>query len=206
MTKSSQRISIALILGALGAASCQTPAPPVRRSLQTSPELLTKSPADIAVLPVVDASRGGRLTRELREALREDIAVALARERFYSPLNVEYVDRMMAEQAVSVDDPAIVDAAWLAKVAGKFGEDAVLGVRVTRWDDSKLMADARVRFALEITMVDAATGKVLLSGQLEGEVKAGGEGPAPLGRIARARAAVRELARVLARELPRRRV
>lgn len=206
MTKSSQRISIALILGALGATSCRTPAPPIRRSLQTSPELLTKSPADIAVLPVVDASRSGRLTPELREALREEIAVALARERFYSPLSVDYVDRVMTKEAVSVDDPAVVDAAWLAKVTGKFGEDAVLGLRITRWDDTKLMAEARVRFALELTMVDAATGKTLLSGRLEGEVKAGGEGPAPLTRVARARAAVHELARMLAREFPRRRL
>ncbi len=182
-------------------AACQTLPPAVlSRSLVATPELTTRQPRDIAVLPIQDATAGRVLTANL-EHLRDEIARALARQA-YSPLSAGHVDARIGREASSKG--SAVDASHVRGLAPKCESDAVLGIRFSDWDESTLMDDARARFGAEVLML-ATDGTVLWSGRVEGSVKAGGEGPAPLTRAARSRAAVDVFARALIDELPPRR-
>ncbi len=190
------------VLLLLVAAACQTPAGGVFSSLETSSELLSTNPADIAVLPVEDATADGS-ARVVTDALREEIARALV-QRYYAPLAPAMVDDVLAGELAAPAAVSVLDASWLESVGGRFGEDAVLAVRITRWDASSLMATGVVRFAAELTMKAPAQPEALWSGGVHGEVKAGGSGPAPRDRTGRLRAAATEVAGELIRRLPRR--
>ena len=75
-------------------------------------------------------------------------------------------------------------------------------MRLTHWDASSLMASGRVRFAADVRLVAPDAEAPLWSGSLRGEVKAGGEGPAPRDRANRARAAADGFAKELILLLP----
>ncbi len=188
---------------ALALAACETAPPRVFSSLEASTELFAVNPADVAVLPIEDATPDGTAA-DVRTVMREEIAKALVL-RQYTPLAPAKVDEVLSGQTPAPPAVSVVDAAWLRSVQGKFGEDATLGVRVTRWDRSSLMSSGHVRFAAEVTMVSTRAKSPLWSGVLEGEVKAGGSGPAPRDRAGRARSAAVEFAAELVRSLPRRR-
>jgi hypothetical protein len=181
-------------------AACQSE-PPLRvaAALRASPELGTERPIDIALLPVEDATVArsfGVLELRLRQALVKQLA-----DRLYSPLAPEHVDRRLRETGkLATGSP--VDPSWLGGVRGSFEEDAVLGVRITHWDVSKIMETRRVQFAVEVLMLGAKSGATLWSGRMEGSAKAGGEGPAPLGREQRIESAVDVVADALSAELP----
>lgn len=181
-------------------AGCQSE-PPVRMvaSLRVAPELMTLRPADVAILPIEDGTLArsfGPLEGRLRAALVKQLA-----ERLYSPLAPDHVDRRLRDTGrFATGSP--LDAAWLGGVRSTFDEDAVLGVRVTQWDVSKIMDTRRVQFSAEILMLSSATGVTLWSGRVEGSVKAGGDGPAPLGREQRIESAADVVAAALAAELP----
>ena len=66
------------------------------------------------------------------------------------------------------------------------------------------MANARVRFAADVRLVSPKAEAPLWGGDISGEVKAGGTGPAPRGLEQRARSAAGEFAVELIRRLPRR--
>lgn len=187
-----------LLLGFV--AACQSE-PPLRvaAALRASPDLAVERPADIAILPIEDATVA-RSFGVLEGRMRQGLVTRLA-ERLYSPLAPQHVDQKLRE-AGKLATGSPVDAAWLGGVKGTCGEDAVLGVRITHWDVSKIMETRRVQFAAEVLMLGARSGALLWSGRIEGSAKSGGEGPAPLGREQRVESAVDVVADALARELP----
>jgi len=185
----------------IGLTACQS-RPPVELSpsLVASPDLSSRSPVNVAVLPVEDATPGQVLEPYLGQ-LRDDIAFALGR-RLYSPLAISMVDAKISPQQVGAG--STVDAAFVKGFAGECEEDAILGVRMTRWDERSIMDDGRVSFAAEVLML-ATDGARLWSGRVDGSVKAGGDGPAPLARQARSRSAISVFAQALIEQLPKRR-
>jgi hypothetical protein len=184
-------------------AACQTSQPvSVQPSFSTSPALSVRNPGDIAVLPVEDGTVGGAATRHLtflREVLQRHLP-----DRFYSPLTAQIVDAAVGSE-VRGQGETILTPAYLRRVAGKSSEDALLAVRVDRWDESTLLADKRLRFQVQAALV-ANDGEVLWSGTLIGEAKAGGMGAAPRERDAMARSAgelaMIELLNHLAQRMP----
>jgi hypothetical protein len=183
-------------------AACQTPLPPVHSSLVTSPELLTSKAVDIAVLPIEDGTPDRRPEGVLG-TIRDELASALV-GRLYSPMATAKVDGVLAREASA--RRTATDTAGLLALSGKFGEDAILAVRLRRWDSSSLMSDARVKFEADVTLFDSRTNRVLMTGGLEGQVKSGGEGPAPLGIEARHQDAGVQFGRLVAQHIPRRQV
>jgi hypothetical protein len=192
------------VLAALALAACQSVSSHIASTLVASTELAKSNPSDVAVLPVEDATFDGRV-RPWRDVIRAALARGLV-TRLYSPLALDKVDAVIERQGLRPGSATAIDASYLRGVAGKFGEEALLAVRFTRWDESSLMANARLRFACDLTMVDARSGSVLWSGGIEGEVKAGGYGPAPLGPEERARDAAQQVAVEVIDRLPKRRV
>ncbi len=175
--------------------------PPIEVSsgLRSSPGLRTLSPSDIAVLAVEDGTtdRGfGGLDPLFRRAFAEVLV-----QRGYSPLAASYVDQRMQESGkAGAGSP--VDPTFLSSVRDTFAADAVLGLRVTKWDARDVaLSSPRVGFRVEVLMLGAESGERLWWGSFEGRLKPGGEGTAPLGRQERIRAAADTLARTLGAEL-----
>lgn len=192
-----------LILASLLAACINTPASDVQSSLNAAPELYSSHPTNVAILPVEDATPDRRATPHL-DQMRSAVARSLVRQ-LYSPLGPRAVDAPLATEASAQQKPmSVTNAATLQRVAGKFNEDAILGVRVDSWDESSLMADNKVRFSADVALIDSKTKKMLWSGHLNGMVKAGGFGPAPLDRDEKARSAVEEFGWALVQRLPSR--
>jgi hypothetical protein len=194
-------VVLPVALAVLG--GCQSEPARIQPALHASPRLLAASPADIAVLPVEDATpdrRAEPVLVTMREANNQELV-----ERRYSPLAAGRVDAALGTGG-SNRRGGVIDAAWLGSLAGKAQEDALLGIRVTRWDTSSLMANARVRFAADVTMIDSKTKETLWSGNVDGDVKAGGDGAAPLDPAERARDAARRFGHELIQLLPRRRL
>ena len=191
------------MLLALAASAC-VPLPPaaVNSSLQASEALHSANPSNIAVVPVEDATAGGN-AREVLETVRQEICAALVRRR-YAPLSSRVVDPVVREQASGVANASFTRPEVLARIAGHLNEDAVLAVRITQWDESRIMANARVRFAAEATMLSATTKAVLWGGTLDGEVKAGQTAAAPRYRDERVLDVARQIARALISQLPER--
>lgn len=172
-----------LAAGFLLFAGCQTPEPVrVDANFVAAPALTAQSPAVVAVLPIEDGTGGTALDERLRTYIRQQIERQLV-DRKYSPLRSGFVD---AAGAVPAGE-SVLTPATLAKVAGRAGEDAVLAVRVGRWDESTLLKDRRLRFQFEAVMIGRDGAEPLWSGSIQGEVKAGGAGAAPLGRDPAAR-------------------
>lgn len=187
---------------ALALTACQAKPPQLYPSLEASTELLAANPSDIAVLPVEDATEE-RTAKAMLGLIRTEIALALV-QRMYSPLAPAAVDEVLAAQPTAAPTTSVVDAAWLHSVGGKFGEDATLALRITQWDATSLMATGRVRFAVDVSLMAPGGTSPLWGGELRGEVKAGGEGPAPRDRAGRSRAAAVQFAAELIRLMPRR--
>jgi hypothetical protein len=170
----------------------------------TSVDLIASNPVDVAVMPIEDATPGNAAEPVLGE-IRDSVAAQLV-TRLYSPIALAAIDRATPRDASSAGRThSVVDPAWLATVAGRYQEDAVLGIRITRWDKSSLMANAKVRFAADLTMIGSRDRKILWSGSVEGEVKAGGRGPAPLDGRERELSAGRQFAEQVIALLPKRR-
>lgn len=185
-------------------AGCMNPQPAdVQSSLNVAPELYSANPTNVAVLPVEDASPDRRAVPHL-ERIRTELARALVRQ-LYSPFSARAVDGPLANEAVAIGkDGGVTNASFLQRLAGKFGEDAMLGVKVDSWDESSLMADNKVRFSADVAMLDSKTKRMLWSGHLNGVVKAGGFGPAPLDRDEKAKSAAAEFAWQVIQRLPSR--
>lgn len=190
-----------MLLGSVLGACAYPPPVDLQPALVASPALAVVRPVDIAILPVQDATVAGVFAKH-RRTMRDRLGFALA-HRAYSPLAASHTDaRVTGDQ---MQRGSAVDAAFVRALAGSCEGDAVLGVRVTRWDERALMSrQSRVHFACEVLLV-AADGTVLWSGRLDGSVKPGGENPAPLRREDRSRSAVQIFADALIGELPARR-
>jgi hypothetical protein len=186
------------------AAGCYATPAKVYPSLEVSPGLYAVNPVDIAVLPIEDATPYSAAA-EVLEPFRTEVQKALI-QRGYTPLATEKVDDVLRAEAGSTARPSVVDATWLGSIGGKFGEDAALGIRVTTWDASSLMANGRVRFAADVALVSNKRPEPLWSGSIRGEVKAGGDGPAPGGRRNRVDSVAAEMAEhIVLQQLPPRR-
>jgi hypothetical protein len=192
-----------VVLLAVLAPGC-VPLPPaaVNSSLQASEALAELNPSNVAVVPVEDATRVGT-AREVLEAFRQEVYAALVQRR-YTPLSSRVVDPVVREHGAAVANASMTRPEILGRVAGHLNEDALLAVRITQWDESRVMANGRVRFAVEATMISASSKAVLWSGTLDGEVKAGREGPAPRYRDERVLDATKQVARALISQLPER--
>lgn len=174
-------------LAAVLAAACQSaPLPEVRASFVTSPMLAVRKPADIAVLRIEDGTPTRSAERHL-DAMRELLVQRLP-DRRYSPLAATAVDASLRGMSPAAGE-TVQSPAFLRRIAGKATEDAVLVVRVEQWSEDRLMIDRTCQFRLQAAMV-ATDGEVLWNGWMQGAVKAGGMGAAPLGKDAMARSCV----------------
>ena len=187
--------------GLLVLAGCRTPNPVVvDASFTTSPDYTSRSPAVLATLPIEDGTNGGDIARHL-SFLRHEINRQLP-DRRYSPVSESWSDASLRGAAAPAGESILVPAR-LAELAKSSSEDAVLAVRVAEWDEHALMTNRRVRFRFEAAMV-ANDGAALWSGSIQGTVKAGGAGPAPIGRDASARSCIELAVRELMMRLPER--
>jgi len=180
--------------------ACYVTPATIYEEIETSKALFDVNPADIAVLPIEDATTHGSAA-EACGPIRDQIVRALVK-RLYTPLSTRKVDEILAAQEEV--RTSVVDANWLSSVGGHFGEDATLAVRLTAWDPSKLMSSGWVSFGADVALVTPQNAEPLWGGSFSGAIKAGGESPAPFGRQGRQVAVAREFARHLAGFLPRR--
>jgi hypothetical protein len=184
-------------------AACQS-APPLQTqaSFTTNPTLAIRKPADIAVLAVEDGTPGRAAERHLeymRRLLVEQLPV-----RRYSPLAPTAVDASLGS-ATPASGETVLSPSFLKRVAGKATEDAILVVRVDRWDERQLVIDKTCAFQLQAALV-ANDGEILWNGTLAGVAKAGGLGAAPRDRDGMARScaeiAIQELMNQLTPRAP----
>ena len=192
-------------LGALAAcaliAACQS-APPVDVSAQfaKAPAFDTRSPSQIAVLPVEDGTPGHVFERHL-VFLRQEIMRQLP-QRLYSPLTATTVDAALRNAPKPAQGESILVPATLQKLAGHAAEDAVLAVRVDRWDEGMLLVDKKIWFQFQAALV-GSDGVPLWSGTIQGSVKSGGAGAAPRDRDSMARNCAVLAVREMMQHLPR---
>ncbi|MBL8739343.1 MAG: hypothetical protein JNL12_23145 [Planctomycetes bacterium] len=167
------------------AVACQT-APPVTVSAQftPAPAFATRTIAEIAVLPVEDGTPTGAAARHLT-MMRQEVMRQLV-DRLYTPLTSAAVDAGLGGVGKASPGESLLAPANLQKMVGHAREDAVFALRVERWDEARLAVDNRVVFQFQAAMV-AKDGAPLWSGTIQGEVKAGGAGPAPFDKDGKAR-------------------
>jgi hypothetical protein len=187
ITLSSFARSRALALVGAGAvlAACQT-APPVDVSATfvAAPAFASRSPSQVAVLPVEDGTPDRSVERHL-VFLRQEVMRQLP-QRLYSPLTAQTVDAALRNVPKPPAGESILVPATLQKLTGHAAEDAVLALRVDRWDETRLLVDKKVWFQFQAALV-GSDGVPLWSGTIQGSVKAGGAGAAPRDRDSMAR-------------------
>jgi hypothetical protein len=174
---------------------CQAPPPVVVNStFVATPEFATRSPKDVAVLPVEDGTKDGAAQRHL-VFLRQEVMRLLVDRRF-APLRAEVVDAGLQGVARGAAGESLLVPATLQRLAGHSSEDAVFALRIDRWDESLLVSERKVWFQFQAALV-GSDGVQLWSGTIQGEVKAGGAGAAPRDRDGMARScgelAIREM-------------
>ncbi len=185
-------------------AGCRTVEPvTVFPSFTTAPALAVRRPADVAVLPVEDASPGGAAGRYL-VFLRQEIMRQIV-DRRYTPLTASVVDSAMKGNAdvaaARMSGASILEPALLQKIAGHSSEDALFVLRIDQWDDSQLMVTKRLTFRCQAALV-GSDGQQLWFGNMNGELKAGGAGAAPRERDSMARNCGELMVRELLLRLP----
>lgn len=193
-----------LLLVSLLAVGCQTvPAVTVFPSFSATPALATLRPADIAVMPVEDATGTQALVSHLL-FLRHEIIRQLP-DRQYSPLTATTVDAAMRGNpdvaSARASGGSMLEPATLRKLAGHSTEQALFALRVERWDEAKLMSTKRIEFQCQAALV-ASDGQMLWSGSINGNVKAGGAGPSPMTREAMVRSCGELMVREILLNLP----
>ncbi len=144
---------------------------PERLDLQPTSLLPRENPAEVAVLPVVDKTgrpKAQKILPELRRAFYRRLM-----ERRYTPLSLDYVDRVLRTRAGGAV-PLVKD------LAGKFGEDALLLITLNSWSERLLRVDRRVRASLEVHLVSARSGREIWGGTVDTEIRVPGHGmPSP---------------------------
>ena len=195
-------VSCAAACGILLLAGCKTPNPvEVDATFLTATDFGSRSPSIVSLLPIEDGTRDGGAARHLT-FMRQEINRMLP-ERLYSPTRQTWVDGSVRSAAPAGESIVTPDALASFARAGK--DDAILAVRVAKWDESQLMSTRKVSFEFEAAMV-ASDAKTLWSGTIQGRVKAGGAGAAPLGRDAMARSCMELAVYELLLQLPERSV
>ncbi len=191
-------VSCAAACCLLMVAGCRAPNPvDVDATFTTTTQFASHSPSILSLLPIEDGTGADVVGRHL-DYMREEINRQLP-DRLYAPTRQTWVDASVRGAAPAGE--SILSPATLAGLAKSGKDDAVLAVRVAEWDESSLMSTRKVRFQFEAAMV-ANDGTQLWSGTIQGKVKAGGAGAAPLGREASARSCVELVVRELLLQLP----
>lgn len=150
-------LSLALAASVFTFASCGS-TPPVRGigvESHATVDLSTKSPLEIAVVPVVNEAGKDVPTSMLRSSFQHALV-----QRRYSPLSNEFVDKH------------VVDAGYNP---GASDEQAVLEIKVLRWDASQLETRHMVSARVEVRMIDAAGGSDLWTGKVDQRFEFGPE-------------------------------
>ena len=195
-----RRASSVGLLALLGA--CQVTDPVVVDStLMPTPAFSTRSPADIAVLPVEDGTPDKAVQRHL-VFLRQEVMRQLP-DRLFSPMATTVVDTALRAMPAPSAGESLVSPATLQRLAGHSSEDALFALRVERWDESRLLIDRKLRFQFQAALF-GSDGQQLWSGSIQGEVKAGGLGAAPRDRDGMARSCGELAVREMMQRLPRR--
>jgi hypothetical protein len=190
------------MVGALALAGCQAPSPSsVTASLAPTPAFNTRSPAEVAVLPVEDGTPDGAAQRHLT-LLRQEVMRQMV-DRLFAPLTAGSVDAALKSAPPVAPGESMLVPATLQKLAGHAGEQATFALRIDQWDERLLQVDRKLRFQFQAALV-GSDGVLLWGGTLQGEVKAGGVGPAPLDREGMARSCIEIAVRELLQRLPRR--
>lgn len=138
------RPTLALALVALAFTACTTvPKAPGSATRSTPSEtILARSPIEVAVAPVVNASGAQLPASELREAFQKELV-----ERRYTPLALEYVDRK------------VVDASY---TPGASEESATLTITIEKWDASLWTTHSAITARITASLIDArGSGSVL---------------------------------------------
>ena len=188
--------------GLLLLAGCIAPNPvDVDANFVTTTAFGAKGPSIVSLLPIEDGTSNASVSRHLT-FLRQEINRQLP-DRRYAPTRQTWVDASVRGAAPGGE--SIVTPEALATLARAGKDDAVLAVRVSEWDEGQLMSTRKVRFHFEAAMV-AGDGTPLWSGTIQGRVKAGGAGAAPIGREAMARSCVELAVQQLLLQLPDRSV
>ncbi|MBL8754495.1 MAG: hypothetical protein JNK15_14420 [Planctomycetes bacterium] len=183
-------------------AACQTPQPVnVNANFVSTPAFNTRSPSQVAVLPIEDGTADGAIQRHLT-LLRQEVMRQLP-SRLYTPLTASAVDAALTTVPAPAAGESILVPATLQKLAGHAAEDAVLALRVDRWDEGRLMVDKTVWFQFQAALV-GSDGVQLWSGTIAGEVKAGGLGPSPRDKDGMARSCAELAVREMMLRMPRR--
>jgi hypothetical protein len=193
-------VGCAATLGFLVLAGCQTPNPvKVDADFAVSPTLLASSPTVLSVLPVEDGTANGAVASRI-PFFRQELNRQLV-SRGYSSTTESWVDA--AQIGAAPIGESILTPNRLLAMAKAGRDDAVVAVRIERWDEQTLMFDRKVRFRASVAMV-GSDGTQLWSGSMQGSVKAGGAGAAPRGRDAAARSCVSLVVGALLEWLPER--
>jgi hypothetical protein len=185
----------------LAVTACQSPQPEIRSSLTSTAQLTTRAPVDIALLPVQDATDTKALAT-LMPRMRDEAARGLV-ARAYSPLAFPLIDRALPVEATTGGLRA-VDPAYQKTLSNRWNEDAILGIRVTRFETSALQSTGWVQFAADVLLTDSKNGDTLWAGPVEGRVKSGGLGPAPLDPTERLRDASAQVVKEILLLMPSR--
>lgn len=183
------------------AAACASPRPvAVNANFVSAPAFTARTTTQIAVLPVEDGTADGSVQR-LLVFLRQELMRQLP-GRLYAPLTATTVDAALSGVPKPAPGESIIVPATLQKLAGHASEDAVLALRVDRWDESRLPVDRKLSFQFQATLV-GSDGVQLWGGSLQGEIKAGGADAAPRDRDGMARSCADIAIQQLMLELPR---
>lgn len=137
---------LALALSALALAACNDIPKPRGSAVRAtdSQSLLEKSPIEVAVAPIVNASGASVPAGELRVSFQRELV-----ERRYSPLALDFVDRR------------VVDAAY---TPGAAQESATLTVTIEKWDSSLWTTHGAITAKITASLLDAkGSGDVLWS-------------------------------------------
>ncbi len=197
---SAQRLGALAVLMVVGAA-CTTPDPvAVNASFLAAPAFATRSPSEVAVLPVEDGTQDGSVQRHL-VFLRQEVMRQLV-GRMFSPLTATTVDAGLSGVARLATGESILVPATLQKLAGHSSEDAVFALRVDRWDEGRLHVDRKLWFQFQAALI-GSDGVQLWSGTMQGEVKAGGVGASPRDRDSMARSCAELAIQEMMNRLPR---
>jgi hypothetical protein len=195
------RSTAAFALCLLALAGCQTAVPlTATPAFTTSPALAARNPAEIAVLSPEDASEtkdAGRLLEYMREVMERRLV-----DRCYTPLRTQVVDAALGGARPGRGE-TVLTPAYLKRIAGRATEEALLAVRIDRWDERSLLADKMISFEFQAALI-GNDGESLWHGSLSGQVKAGGYGPAPRDRDQMARSCADIVLEELVRHLPAR--
>jgi hypothetical protein len=138
------RLLAVLLAAAAVAPGCQgTLTYPGSADFQVAPGYEARRPHDMAVLPVV-----GNLETPTAQALREALRDRL-RELRYAPVRLREVDSSLEKFRPG-------------------GENSVMEVLVTGWDDASLFGDGVLRLTAEVRVYRAGSTEVLYRGSVKG--------------------------------------